>query len=219
MKFILTILLAAFCICACAQQILLTASKNATTSSGGGGGGTTTFSDTFNRVGENPLSDSGAWDATGGIGQPSISVSGLNGLPNANAETIVSTPTFSANQKSTLVLSQINVGTGGGGPGVRWDTSANGYFVYIASSTKLQVYKNVPSNIPVQLGSDYTISALNIGDAVSISVSGTTLTVYVNGTQQGSTITDSTYSSGQPAIYIFNNDSVLFASFSATTIP
>lgn len=134
---------------------------------------------------------------------------------NALAALLATSFAFSTNHSATITLDP----TSSLGPAVRVNT-INGicYVCYLGTHAQILKYASDTSNI--QVGSDVIIPALNPGDLVTLSVTGTssaTLSVYVNGAFQGS-VTDSSspYTSGQPGFFINGFGDI--TGFSATDI-
>lgn len=83
-------------------------------------------------------------------------------------------------------------------------SSANGYLLYLDTTTTLTLYKVVDTGSLAftAIGASYTITALNgTSDTIGLQVVGSTFTVFVNGLQQGTTRSDTTYTSGAPGMY------------------
>lgn len=154
------------------------------------------FSDSFVRANENPLSDGGAWFAAP-TSWSAMQITSNQAVNTAgNCAQYVSTPVFTANHTATTTVE----GTSGLGPLVRLSANGTGYLLYMAGATTIQVYKASSSSSLTQIGSDYTVSLSN-GNTIGLGISGTTITVYVNGVAQTPTITDATYSTGFPGIF------------------
>lgn len=133
----------------------------------------------------------GAWQvsaADGAVG-PNSSDNEVGAFWNADS--------FSANQKSTVIIGRIAAGASVG-PGVRM-SSGNYYGAY--SDTSDSYLFKVVSGTWTQLDIDTAWSA---SDSVELSVVGTTLTVKVNGTTT-MTATDSSLSSGAAGITGYGN--------------
>ncbi len=182
-------------------------------------GGVVTANDIFNRADaspiSNPMSDGVSTWITSVSGSATVQIVSNQAQGGGNSSIAkVTSPVFSANHKSTITLGTIDVG-----PMVRCQSGTSaGYLCYVSAPTALQVYvvSDGGSLSYVQLGADITVSTLGVGDTVSLSISGSTLTVLVNGVSQG-TRTDSTYSTGQPGIYL--NPSKTIDAFAAVDVP
>jgi hypothetical protein len=178
--------------------------------------GPLTFSDTFNRANEDPLSGSGAWTSgiTGFVGMKAdtdtaVSTAGTSGFA------FVSTPSFAAypDQEATITLNAS--GLAGVGACVRILAAGTGYTVFITNTTTIQI-----TALGVgQLGANVTVPTLVAGDTVGLRIVGSapaTLTLYVNGVSI-TTRTDSTYATGSPGIRSLNTTSRING-FSCTSI-
>lgn len=172
-----------------------------------GGAGPATYTDDFNRT-ENPLSNGGTWSkcSFSGNGTLQTVATVAEGVAHANADCIyyVNSPSFAANQKSTITLA-INVDVSAG---VRISSGGNGYIAYLSNSETIQIYKLTAGSFS-QLGTDISVTAFVIGDTLSIGATGTsttTLTAYRNGSSVGTkTDSSSPITSGQPGIHIFDD--------------
>lgn len=173
----------------------------------------TSASDDFNRANSDPLSDPGGaltWSVGPGGFEP-VKIVSNQVIPSGSGAycgAVAASPTFAADQECT-----VTIGTeypSWTGPVVRAQSgSANCYMLFVTGSlVGVELYKvtNGSSTPPTitQLGSTYTISALTNGDTLTLRSVGTTLTIYKNGVALSPTVTDSTYSSGQPGLFFLN---------------
>lgn len=173
-----------------------------------------TATDTFNRANADPMSTTmsdgtSTWTVgPGALNNTSITSNGI-GTSGSAAGARVLTPTFSANQISTITAGPDNFATG---PAVRLasTTDADGYMAYPSSATSITIYRidDTGTIAFVALGANVTITALTAGETLGLGISGTTLTLYTNGVSTGATRTDSTYSTGQPGVYVGSNSRV-----------
>ncbi len=168
--------------------------------------GSITFTDNFTRTNENPLSDGGAW-TNGFTGYNNMKVASnlaTGATASANCGAYVTTPSFAsfANQKATIT----NVTSSNVGAFVRMNSSGNGYRLHIISSTSLGINR-LDAGVATQLtGSPLTITGISNGDTIGIGIVGAgsnNITIYRNGVAQGTTFSDSNYTSGAPGIFAF----------------
>jgi hypothetical protein len=163
--------------------------------------------DTFDRANSDPMSTSmsdgvSVWTSGPGALTDMKILSNQSTASSGSAGAIVSTPaSWSANHYSQIVVGATIPGCG---VYVRMQstTSGSGYLLYVASITKLQIFKATDTGTMgfTQLGADITVSTIVNGDTIKFSASGTTLEAFINGASQG-TRTDSTYSTGSPGIF------------------
>lgn len=86
-------------------------------------------------------------------------------------------------------------------PAVRVQASGNQYYAYFNSGD----VQFVSGGSGTVIG---TRSTWTTGDAAKIAISGSTITVYKNGVQNGATITDSNLSGGAPGIAFYGNAAI-----------
>lgn len=154
------------------------------------------FSDTFNR-------------ANGTIGSNYSTVSGFNamavqsnGIRSSSASSLsaVSTlvKTFGADQEASLTYTAVN-SFDYVGPAVRLSASGGTGYVFSADgfATGEGGLRRISGGTSTVIGAAVTVSA---GDRITLRAVGTSLIVLKNGVQQYS-VTDATYSSGQPGVY------------------
>jgi hypothetical protein len=182
----------------------------------------TTKSDTYNYA-QNPL---------GGGNYTTITAAGLQSTVSGAKATSSSTQdnvTAWATSNYTFLsdhTSQITVGTLGNfdwpGAAVRLSTtgSGQGYVAYyLPEGTAVNLYKLTLGTVGAGTSHILQITGITLtsGDTLKLGCVGTTLTVYHNGTSIGS-ITDATYTSGQPGIaYEWGNvNSTLITAWSGT---
>lgn len=176
-----------------------------------GGGGGTSSTDNFNRSDANPISSpmsdgTSTW-TSGPSGWDNIKIlsgkaTGVDGNWDAG---FVATPSFSADQTCT-----ITIGTGTDvGAGVRMNTSTGQGYALIPNGTSTLVLYKAPAFSSI---GSFSVSLAN-GDTIALKVAGSTLTAYHNSTSLG-TVTDTTYSSGQPFIALQNDATITL--FNAT---
>lgn len=108
--------------------------------------------------------------------------------------------TFADNQYSQIVLATIDSSNLAPGPTVRGASDAQSFYVVSASTTVVRYRKNVAATFTT-LGSDIS-QAVSNGDTLKLSVSGTTLTASLNGTDLA-TRTDTALTSGAAGIFIY----------------
>ena len=163
---------------------------------------------------------SGNWTCytTGTWGRPSVasnSVSSSVGVsPSVNSLCGYTGGSFGANQTS-----QATVGTNGGtgyqdqgvcihvtpasGNGYCWNGATTG------SSDVVRIAAGVPTNIGGYCGATYTA-----GDVIKIANVGSSISVFKNGVQQCSSVTDSTYTTGYPGFtFGYGSRYLIIASF------
>lgn len=165
------------------------------------------FTDTFDRADSDPMnttsSDGNTWtDGPGTMTSCKTLANNLRGAAGGENGAMVATPTFPNDQSATLTL----VAAGNlEGVMVRMQAgTASGYLAVFDDATHVSVYKLVDTGsfAYTLLGSQYTVAATVAGDTMSLVITGTTLTLYINGASQG-TRTDATYASGQPGVYFY----------------
>lgn len=181
-------------------------------------------SDNFTRANENPLSDGGNWTipAHGGGGGLKI-VSDLC-EPTANATSgfeywsaAISAPsgTFPNDQYAEATVTTLTTpGTNDSyiGPMVRMSsggTGVNGYIFYAARESgtfKYYILKELNGAATTLAGP--TNHAISVGDVFRISVVGSTITGYINGSQIVQ-VTDTAIASGQPGLTLFTDTTIL----------
>lgn len=177
------------------------------------------FTDDFNRV-ESPLNNGGAWVTPAASQYASISANGSAAHGDQhdtspdfslgqNSARVVS-PSFSSNQVAYIVINN----TDGPGVGVRLKSDGTGYMLYCYTGSVLILHR-LDGTIPFTEIHTFGAS-LSVGDTIGLSVSNSTFTVYQNGSTVG-TWTDSTYSTGDPGIWIYN-DSATIDSFWANDL-
>lgn len=171
------------------------------------------FSDTYSGATANPMSTSASGGGTWGL-HPGAMV---------NMQTVGGTVQGTAVHSGSIVLKD-NTGTAwttndytvtatgkNSGTSQQWGvmarmaspSSGNGYLLYLDNTTTATLYKVVDTGTLAftAIGASFTITALNgTTDTIALGVSGSTMTIYRNGTSQG-TRTDSTYTTGAPGIY------------------
>jgi hypothetical protein len=132
-------------------------------------------------------------------GQPSVgsnSVYNLQGSPtNLTSLCGYTGGSFGANQTSQATVGA-NGGTSYESQGVCIHVnpaSGNGYCWNGATTDVVRIAAGVPTNIGAYCGATYTA-----GDVIKISNTGSSISVFKNGLQQCSSVTDSTYTTGYP---------------------
>jgi len=163
---------------------------------------------------------SGNWTCytTGTWGQPSVASnsvsSAVGGSSSVNSLCGYTGGSFGANQTS-----QATVGTNGGtgyqdqgvcihvtpasGNGYCWNGATTG------SSDVVRIAAGVPTNIGGYCGATYTA-----GDVIKIANVGSSISVFKNGVQQCSSVTDSTYTTGYPGFtFGYGSRYLIIASF------
>lgn len=159
-----------------------------------------TFSDNFNRPNENPLTGGWTNGATGYNGLKVLNNEAVAITDSSNSCAYVTTPDFTPypNQSATATMGSST----SFGVFVRLSAGGNGYRLIMVNSTTMRVAV-INAGTASTLGADFTIAALTAGQSITLGITGTTLTVYVNGVSQG-TRTDSTHSTGSPGLYAFS---------------
>jgi hypothetical protein len=175
----------------------------------------TTKTDTYNYT-QNPLS--GNYTTITAAGLKSAST-GANGSSSGTQDNVTSWATsnytFANDQSSEFTFGSTPTNNDWAGAAVRLSTtgSGQGYIAYyIPEVTEVAIFPltsgTVGSGTTNAIGGVTGITFAS-GDKLKLSITGTTLTVYKNGTLQTttpSTVTSSTYSSGQPGLaYQFGN--------------
>lgn len=172
------------------------------------GGSGVTASDDFNRGDSDPMtlnmSDGiSVWKfCTGYMGHPRILSNQLTRYTLDGHENIclVDTPSFSANQSMATI-----VGAGSSdvaSPCVRCQNDGSCYVLQANSGAMIisKIVDNAGASITyTSIGSLITGLTITTGSVLKLSISGTTITSYLDGVLQD-TATDSTFSTGQPAI-------------------
>lgn len=182
----------------------------------------TNFNDTFTRADADPMSttasDGHTWTkGPGALADPRIISNELNGNTGETGCRAL-TPTFSGNQSSSMV---VLANYGAIGPMVRMQGvgDCSGYLLVASTATELSILK-VTDTGTIAYSSIFTSGVtptINGGDIIKLTISGTTLTAYLNGVSYG-TVMDATWSGGQPGIWINSNTSS-GDSFFAENIP
>lgn len=175
----------------------------------------TAFSDNFNRPNEN-LDASANWDGDfpggnhGGLAVSSNTVYLRSGALYAGSCMVATAAaTLSAMQGSKVTFT--TVAANAGGPFVRGRVAVAGQFDGYGAEvlpTEIRIYKYTTWNYNglagnpsrIQIGSTYT-ATINNSDVVTIQAIGTSIKVYVNGTERISA-TDSTWTTGQPGLFV-----------------
>lgn len=169
-----------------------------------GGGTPFSVTDNFNRTNESPLSGGGNWTNRGSNLKV---VSNGVGVASANTDSYAfySGHTWSANQSSeaTIVASNANVYNA---VGVRMAASGAFGYILVENNGTLQLYYVNSSESWASVHNYGSISGLGAGDVIKLSVSGTSLTAYINGTQEGTSYTDTNIASGSPGLQAYIND-------------
>lgn len=187
------------------------------------GGGIVSMSDDFDTGGtENPIGSPWLTGATncGTFTNVMAQTSGGKAEGNGSNSAAYVNPAlfaFSGNHKASVTIDNPNAC----GPIVRAQAGTSKcYVAYIFSSTGVAILKYDVSAGEVELGSDFTVTAIVADDVVSLEATGTgtvTLTLRINGVSQGTrTDSSSAYSGGQPGM--FSNGFTAFRAFSATDI-
>lgn len=163
----------------------------------GTGGAAASYSNDFNGGAEAPVSHGGAWTSgAGSFIDLDQKAGGYCEGTGSHSMAYVSTPTFSDDHSATVTMKPAYIT----GPAVRC-SSSGAYYLWISNSTTMKIrHEDGTASSPTTLGADYTVAALIAGDTVTLKVVGSTFTVYVNGVQQGSTRSDSTYTTGSPGM-------------------
>lgn len=169
-----------------------------------------TYTDDFNRADEASLG--GDWGAELGVGLGIVNnavrwVSGQN-LVVSSLSALTFDDDQSAEIKYTNYVNYDNLGVG-----VRWNGSGSGYVV-MAEDGGVYILR-FDAGVPTNLAS--VGQAFGVNDVLGISITGSNISVTKNGVEF-LTDTDSTYSSGSPAIYYTrgNNNGTTGDDFSAT---
>lgn len=171
--------------------------------------------DTFNRANDDPMtinaSDGvGLWTSgPGTYNDCFIDSNALRGSTGSDNMARVVSPAFIANQSASVTLAGFGGLLVGVGPAVRINSITDGdcYFAAAASTTSISIFKVVDDGatiVDTAIGAAFTVAALQAGDRIALTISGTTLELFVNEVSQG-TRTDATYSTGQPGIRMINN--------------
>lgn len=172
------------------------------------------FTDTFNRADENPLSGGGNWTTAispgGTIKLVSNKVVGATASNDNFARVTTTAATFNANQQATITIGGSAIADISACVRIASTSSIACYLIYVSNSTTLTMYKVSAAGAFTAQGANFTITAVVAGDTIGISASGsatTTLTVFRNGVSQGTrTDSSSPLTSGQPGLHIFNNN-------------
>lgn len=184
--------------------------------------------DTFNRTSSNPMSTAASDGISTWVDGPGSSdscqvKSNQLAFVSGDGGAMISSPTYSANQWAEVVCGVHAVQYG---PCVRIKslTDMDCYWLYIANSTTLQLYAvddNGAMNYPAAIGGNIGLGSPVVeGMVIRLEVSGSTFTIKTNGVAV-TTRTDSTYSTGQPGLILFN-DSTGFGdvdTFNAGVLP
>jgi hypothetical protein len=147
--------------------------------------------DNFNRTNENPLGGNWTLGLNGAGGNITLTSNQVSCTGVYNAFAYRNTGTFANNQYSQIKFTATPSSSEVGGPAVRCSAGTNGAYAYIFTvynSTTGGFYCHYTGDNWVQIGSDVSIS-VTTGDVLKLTVSGSVLTIYQNGTQRG-TATD-----------------------------
>lgn len=164
-------------------------------------GGATVYTDDFDRANENPIATNwSVWDGGGAdVGHGYIElydnqVQQDNTSWTYNSWAYRDSETYPTNHYSQATLKSTPTANGAGGPCVRMQmvtgTYLGGYCANIVGTTTMGVYATISEEAVQQIGTNIT-AAFADGDIIKLSVSGSVLTVFRNGTQIGQ-VTDST---------------------------
>lgn len=106
-----------------------------------------------------------------------------------------------------------------GGVGFRLTGTSNATFNgYLALTDGGAIDLQLVTN-GVRSGLQGGMGSISSGDTLKLEVVGTSLKVYINGVQVGTTVTDSTYSSGQPGMWWLGALATSLDLWTADTIP
>lgn len=186
------------------------------------GGAFTTLVDAFTRT-STPISSPGSdgvitWSSPtlGSFNPCNTDGSHIVGSVGGKSNMAIVTNTTPNNQKIIATLATVSAFVGIC-IRIQGTSDYRGYYVQTATATTLNMYRNDSATSDasfVQLGTAITVTAgtggggtLATGDTLEFRAVGSTLTVYVNGTLQG-TQTDSTYTSGKVGVDIYNTNLV-----------
>ena len=162
------------------------------------------FSDNFNRA------DGGLganWETITGTTAPSIITNevryvGAGTFIFSGARVATTALTFGVNQEASVTL------RGGAnnsiGPAVRISSGGTCYFVRSQVGSSVTLLERFNGTTNSNSGSFTGCPTLVDGDVIKLKVEGTSFTLFVNGTQCGSSVTDTTYASGQPGFLQFH---------------
>ncbi len=160
----------------------------------------TDVSDNFDRANANPIG--GNWTT---ITSQSV-VQIVNNQAVGTSTSVDSVAYWSANSFSATQCSRVTLGTDGAGmwagPIVRAQTGSNSFYKFVTNQGIDYFYSLINNGSETVLGSHIS-SFPATGDVVTLCISGTTLTAYINGAAQ-STRTDSTLSSGYAGMTLTN---------------
>lgn len=186
----------------------------------------TTKTDTYN-YNQSPLGATGGLYTTVTAAGLQSTTSGANATSTGVQDNVtmwaLANYSFLPAHTATIVIGTIDVGQpdwAGVGVCLTTASSGQGYVAYYRPEVpSVDLYLLIAGTIGGS-GSyilNIPVTAFTNGDSLGLSVSGSLLTVFHNGTSIGS-VTDTTYTGGQPGLaYEFgNNNSTLIASFIAT---
>lgn len=159
-------------------------------------------SDNFNRADQNPLA--GNWTKITSSLNLKILSNQISSIGSADSKYLWNADTFNADQYSQC---RPTVFVGGQLACVRASAPNNAYVVRMATSY-LDIEKYV-EGVRTILGSSYSYSMNGTTDVAKISVVGTTLQRYMNGTAVGGAVTDASLSSGRAGIGTLSNPRTL----------
>lgn len=178
----------------------------------------TTRTESFNTADSTTLGPDQSWTEVSGSWEVHSNQAGLNETSNTNFRSarcggdIGSTDMYAQCVVAAMpVLGSINAA----GPCVRFADAANTYYCaeYLSgstSSTFIVRIAKVVTGTRTQLGSGVTVT-FNAGDVVKLTCAGSTLTTYLNGTQQEQ-ITDTSITTGTKAgLELRNRSATAFA--------
>lgn len=155
--------------------------------------GAVLFSDAFNRVNETPLA--GAWAAPRDPWR--LASNAITPAPGVDAWSYVATVTPPANQYAEVTLHSL--AGDGAGPAVRIATTGNTLYAIEVKAATLQVVKFTAD---VYAGVGAAESHAHVpGDRYRLTVVGTTLRMFKNGTQVGADRTDTSIAAGRFGVW------------------
>lgn len=154
--------------------------------------------DDFNRANENPLSDGGKWSTRGtGVNLQVVSNAATGGNNTGLSSDYWNPSTFAANQEAYFTINAI-AATGGfyvrlwlrlANPGA---STEHGYMMQWPNNAPPSIFKETARETYTNLGTAGS-GSYSVGDQIDFRASGTSLTVYQNGTSVHS-VTDATFS-------------------------
>lgn len=162
----------------------------------------------FSGGNENPLSESGKW-TTGQGSYDTVQVSSGIVTDTGGSESVASYTAVSiGNDQYAQVDVQIDFANRKAGPAVRVSTSDGSHYSFNnvqGSPGDYEIVEHASNTAATRIGAAYTGETSTYPVTLKLTISGSTLTPYINGVAKA-TRSDSTHASGQPGLFISSPD-------------